>query len=208
MSTKREKKERIRNEIIAASHEYKNKLAGKVFLYIYGDAFFEVNFPVESFLHLTGVDTMLSAKNFYSKAQKGQLSERQFFFDKQHSYAVAKKKLPCLKRLSVLTNSLVCVVTDYKTITLTYRIGLTNLDFTLGLTENTDTAGNKINEWLLPRTLRVKDKSIENSSNAAFVDFILCKNASERLYSEVKYAESGKTIPDSVKERLASGLSF
>ena len=74
-------------------------------------------------------------------------------------------------QLPALTNSLVCVVKEMNTVTLTYKVGVTNLNFTIGLTENIDCMGNKINEWLLPRTLRVKDKAIENSAYAEFIDF-------------------------------------
>ena len=43
-----------------------------------GNEYFEVSFPIDHFLHLTGIETRLSAKDFYKDA---------------------KKKLPCLKRL-------------------------------------------------------------------------------------------------------------
>lgn len=77
---------------------YSNDLAGKTFLYVYGEEFFEVSFPVDHFLHLTGVETKLSAKNFYKNAKKGILTNNQFYFTGRHPYANAKKKLPCLKR--------------------------------------------------------------------------------------------------------------
>ena len=57
---------------------YSQNLAGKTYLYVYGNEYFEVSFPIDHFLHLTGVETRLSAKDFYKNA---------------------KKKLPCLKRL-------------------------------------------------------------------------------------------------------------
>lgn len=31
-------------------------MAGKAFLYVYGEEFFEVSFPIDHFLHLTGVE--------------------------------------------------------------------------------------------------------------------------------------------------------
>ncbi|MFR3882902.1 MAG: PBECR4 domain-containing protein [Lachnospiraceae bacterium] len=57
---------------------YSQNLAGKTYLYVYGNEYFEVSFPIDHFLHLTGIETRLSAKDFYKDA---------------------KKKLPCLKRL-------------------------------------------------------------------------------------------------------------
>lgn len=64
MATKVDKKNAIRQGIIKAAIVYSQSLAGKTFLYVYGDEYFEVSFPVDHFLHLTGVETRLSAKDF------------------------------------------------------------------------------------------------------------------------------------------------
>lgn len=53
--------------------------------------FFEVSFPVDHFLHLTGVETYLSAKEFYKNAKKGKITNSQFYFDERHLYANAKR---------------------------------------------------------------------------------------------------------------------
>ena len=108
MATKVDKKNAIRQGIIEAAIVYSQSLAGKTFLYVYGDEYFEVSFPVDHFLHLTGVETILSAKDFYRNARKAILTNNQFYFDARHIYANAKKKLPCLKRLPELTNEMVC----------------------------------------------------------------------------------------------------
>ena len=78
---------------------YSQNLAGKTYLYVYGNEYFEVSFPIDHFLHLTGVETRLSAKDFYKNAKKATLSNNQFYFNARHPYANAKKKLSCLKRL-------------------------------------------------------------------------------------------------------------
>ena len=65
MATKTDKKNMIRQGIIDSAEIYSQNLAGKVFLYVYGDEYFEVSFPIDHFLHLTGVETRLSAKDFY-----------------------------------------------------------------------------------------------------------------------------------------------
>lgn len=62
MATKVDKKNAIRQGIIEAAIVYSQSLAGKTFLYVYGDEYFEVSFPIDHFLHLTGVETRLSAK--------------------------------------------------------------------------------------------------------------------------------------------------
>lgn len=206
MATKTDKKEHIRKQIIDAACIYRDHLAGKAFLYVTGDEYFEVVFQTDRFMHLTGVNSKLRAQDFYDKAKESELTTGQIYFDPEHPYHGAKKKLPCLKLLPSLTNSLVCVVKDMKTLTLTYKIGVTNLNFTIGLTENLDFEGSKINDWFLPRTLRVKDKAIENSSDAAFVDFIFSKDASLEKYNTITFSDSGKAIPDTVKGMLAESL--
>lgn len=147
-------------------------------------------------MHLTGVDSNISAKQFYSYSKDSKLSTSQFFFSNKHPYDNARKKLPCLAKLPELTKSMVCVLKDISTLTVTYKIGLTNLEFTLGLTENVDFNGNKINDFFLPMTLRVKGKSIENSSDGNFVDFIFVKDAaSSKPYSNLIYYDEKKECP-------------
>ena len=204
--TKQAKKIAIRNEIIDAAEIYKRELAGKVFMFVYGNEWFEVVFKTDRFLHLTGVTSQLSARDFYNKAQKRQLTEQQFTFTQQHPYETARKKLPCLKRLPELTTHLVCVVKDLTTVTLTYKIGLTNLDFTLGLTENVDTTGNKVNDWFLPRTLRTKDNAIDISSDALFVDFVLEKNASEDKYRKITFNDGNKELPENIYQFVDNSI--
>lgn len=206
METRSNKKEHIRKQVIDAAQVYRNELAGKVFLYVTGEEYFEVVFQTNRFMYLTGVNSRLSAQEFYDKAAEAKLTTGQIFFDQEHPYHGAKKKLPCLLLLPLLTNSMVCVVKDMKTMTLTYKLGITNLNFTVGLTENVDFEGNKINDWFLPRTLRVKDKAIENSDSAEFVDFIFMKDASMDKYNTLVFSDDNKEMPNSIKIMLDEKL--
>lgn len=61
--------------ITEAEIVYFQNLAGKTFLYVCGDEYFEVSFPIDHFLHLTGVETRLSAKDFYNNAKKSILTK-------------------------------------------------------------------------------------------------------------------------------------
>ncbi len=182
MATKTDKKNVIRQGIIDSAIVYSQSLAGKEFLYVYGDEFFEVSFPTNHFLHLTGVETVLSAKDFYKNAKKAKLTNNQFYFDARHPYANAKKKIPCLKRLPELTNDMVCILKEMKTLTIVYKLSVTNLEFTLGLTENIDKNGRKIDNFFLPMSLRVEDTSVEKSNDGEIVDFIFAKDASIKKY--------------------------
>lgn len=98
---------------------------------------------------------------------------------------------------------MVCVLKDLTTVTLTYKIGVTNLEFTLGLTENLDAEGNKINDLYLPRTLRVKDKSINMSRDGEIVDFIFVRDASKSIYEEIAFRDDNKTIPESISSLIS-----
>lgn len=202
MATKTDKKNMIRQNIIDSAAIYSQNLAGKVFLYVYGNEFFEVSFPVDHFLHLTGVETRLSAKDFYKNAKRAILTNNQFYFDTRHPYANAKKKLPCLKRLPDLTNDTVCILKDMRTLTIVYKLSVTNLEFTLGLTENTDDKGNKINDFFLPMSLRVEDSSVEKSNDGEVVDFIFSRDASVSRYETLLVKDESKNIPNCIKHLI------
>ena len=199
MATKSIKKNKIRQQIIDAAKVYSKDLVGRTFLYIYGKEYIEVTFPTESFLHLTGVASTLSANDFYKYAKSGKLTVQQFYFDSRHIYANAKKKLPCLIKLPELTNSMVCILKDLKTMSIIYKLSLTNLEFTLGLIENIDSKGKKINELFLPMSLRVKDSSVEKSNDGEIVDFIFSKDASISLYDTMLVEDKNKSIPEKLK---------
>ena len=202
MATKTDKKNMIRQNIIDSAAIYSQSLAGKVLLYVYGNEFFEVSFPVDHFLHLTGVETRLSAKDFYKNAKRAILTNNQFYFDTRHPYANAKKKLPCLKRLPELTNDTVCILKDMRTLTIVYKLSVTNLEFTLGLTENTDDKGNKINDFFLPMSLRVEDSSVEKSNDGEVVDFIFSRDASVSRYETLLVKDESKNIPNCIKHLI------
>lgn len=195
MATKTDKKNRIRQAIIESSIVYSQNMAGKTFLYVYGNEYFEVSFPVDHFLHLTGVETNLSAKNFYKNAKKAMLTNQQFYFSVRHPYANAKKKLPCLKRLPELTNSMVCILKDMKTVTITYKLSVTNLEFTLGLMEGA-------NKLFFPMSLRVEDSSVAKSDGGEVVDFIFSKDASLEKYDQLRVKDDRKKIPQNLKHLI------
>lgn len=184
----------IRKQVISAADIYKEELAGRVYLYVYGDSCLEVAYMTECFKHLTGIESNLAGRSFYENAKNGTLSTEQISFSSRHPLKTAKKKLKCLNQLPQLTRNLVCVVQDMYTMTLTYKLGITNLEFTIGLTEFVDRNGHKRNNWFVPRTLRINDKAIDTAKDAEFVSFIFSKKATEEQYDEVCYADG--VIPE------------
>ncbi len=202
MATKREKKEEIRKKIVMSAEIYGRRLAGKTFLYAYNDTFFEVVFPIDHFQHLTGVETTLGKRDFYQKSKRRQLTHKQFYFSTRYSYANAKKKLPCLIRLPELTTEMVCILKDMHTQTVIYKLSLTNLEFTLGLTPHS--SGDQ--ELFYPMSLRVNDKSVEKSTDGDIVDFIFSKDEGLVLYDELLVWDKSKKIPGSIKPLITKEL--
>lgn len=90
--------------------------------------------------------------------------------------------------------------------TITYKLSLTNLEFTLGLTKNTYNTGNKINDFFLPMSLRVKDSSVEKSKDGEIVDFIFSKDASIAKYDTLLVEDKNKKIPECIKHLISNSF--
>ena len=90
--------------------------------------------------------------------------------------------------------------------TITYKLSVTNLEFTLGLTENTDRGWNKINDFFLPMSLRVKDSSVEKSNDGEIIDFIFSKDASVAKYDVLLVEDKDKKIPDCIKHLISDSF--
>lgn len=206
MTTKNEKKNVIRQNIIDAAIVYKNNLAGKRFLYVYGNEFFEVLFPNDCFLHLTGVESRLSAKEFYKDARRNRLTIKQFYFSSRYPYTNAKKKITALKRLPDLTTNMVCILKEMHTQSVVYKLSVTNLEFTLGLTEDIDSKGHKKSGLFLLMSLRIEDKSVENSDDGDIVDYIFSKSASDSKYNTMLVQDKEKILINSVRDLINENL--
>ena len=73
-------REQIISAICNAAKQYKQNLIGKKFLFIFESRSIEIVFKKDSFKHLTGVSSYLSAKQFYKKALNGTLRKEQIWF--------------------------------------------------------------------------------------------------------------------------------
>lgn len=101
---------------------------------------------------------------------------------------------------------MVCILKDMQTVTIIYKLSVTNLEFTLGLTENIDNQGKKINDFFLPMSLRVEDTSVEKSNDGEIVDFIFSKDASKTKYDSIQMEDKNKTIPNCVKHLISDSF--
>ena len=98
---------------------------------------------------------------------------------------------------------MVCILKDMQTVTIKYKLSVTNLEFTLGLTENTDDKGKKENDFFLPMSLRVEDSSVEKSNDGEIVDFIFSKDTSMAKYDTLLVEDKHKSIPERIKQLIS-----
>ena len=124
-------RKKIIHEISAAAELYKKNLVGRQFLYVFDGRFIEVMYKAENFLHLTGVGTGLSAKQFYKYAVNRILSTSQILFNAAHPYDLCVRKLQHLCDMAELAASECFMLEEIRTSTQLYKFGTTNLDFTL-----------------------------------------------------------------------------
>ena len=190
----------IVERIKIAVQVYKATFVGKTFMYVFDDRYIEVVFRARDFMHLTGVDSTLSASSFYRDAVRGNISTQQFGFTHRNPYDLSKKKTAKLITLSSVTNSDLIILEDLYTNTATYKFGVTDLGFTVCLDK--DVASNHY----YPRSLRVED-SFDRASDAFEVDYIFSKPNDEKLYSDLLYMNNGRSL-DNLPEEIASLINI
>lgn len=203
--TREEKKLQIRRDIFLAVGKYKDHLVGRCFLYIFDNRYIEVTFKADNFKHLTGVDSNLHGKDFYNKAKNHTLTTSQFYFSEKHPYNAAKKKIRYLHRLDELTNTDIFLLEKMGTNTITYKFGFTNLEFSLGLTENIKShSGEKIDDFYLPQTFRIKDKSFDRSKDIHSIDLIFEKDDKLDKYKKITFGDKDLVykLPEKIQDLL------
>lgn len=81
-------KSQIIKRIHKAAISYKQYFLGYTYMFVYDNQFVEVRFKKSSFLHLTGVDTKLSAEDFFAHAVKKINCDHQKFYFLQTTHIV------------------------------------------------------------------------------------------------------------------------
>ena len=198
-------KSQIIGRIHNAAKQYKNYFVGNTYMFVYENQYVEVMFKKTSFLHLTGVDTKLSAEDFYKHALKKKgLRPMEISFNKEHPYDLAEKKTEYLADLYKITLTDVMIATDVATMTFTYSIGITNLEFVICLGDDTDSVGNVIGSHKIPYSFRIEE--IKNSKfNALFeVTHILKKSTFSKKYNILTFGdkEKIKELPQIIQEKI------
>lgn len=204
MKKKRYNKFVIRNQIINAARNYSRYLVGKTFAYIFDNRFVEVIYRKSEFLHLTGVDTNLNAKEFFKEAVNGTLSEKQFWFSARHPYELCSMKMLQLNNLEKIINSEILIDEIITTRTTTFKFGLTDLCFTLCLDHDIDKKGLQKSSYYIAKSLRAED-CLKRCNEVYSVDSILERLTSEKYYTRINFLEKDSSIdkiPNSIKEKI------
>lgn len=195
-------------EINRAAQLYKKHLVGKKFLYVFDGRYIEVCFKTDSFRHLTGVETNLSAKRFYQYAVKNHLQSSQIYFTSRHPYSLCKKKLKHICEIAVLARTENFMLEEIMTNTKSYRFGTTNLNFTLCLNKEYDKNGHEKSECYIVESLRDED-CFSKSKTAYEVSHIFSKDNSDKKYSNLLFMDRRSDLdmlPDKVASMIEDSL--
>lgn len=187
-------------EIKSAAKSYKQYLVGRKFLYVFDGRYIEVIYKAQNFKHLTGVETSLPAKRFYSSAVNDTLQTSQVWFSKAHPYELCLRKIKHLHELVNLASSESFMLEEIGTKTQTYKFGTTDLNFTLCMNRELDPGGNEINECYIVQSLGDED-CFDKSKHVYEVTHILSKPNDSRYYSDVVYLgkkESIASLPECI----------
>lgn len=200
-------KELIRQNILSSAEVFKQYMMGKYFLYIFEDnTFIEVFYRKSSFSHLTGVDSYLTAKDFYKKAINKVLTTGQFYFNSvTHPFHLARKKSEKLSDIHKFVEDDLIVLKDTTTDSQTYKFGLTDVDLTLCFSENIDPkTNNKIDDYYIPSSFRVGGDMFSKSSDCLTVDYIFMKQNKNQKYKTLYYGEITEIgeLPSAVLELI------
>lgn len=186
----------IVQQIRTAAQLYKKHLVGKKFLYVFDCRYIEVTFKADSFKHLTGVESSLSAREFYRKAIQGQLFPQHVSFTAMHPYALCCKKMQHIHDIANLATTECFMLEEITTTSRTYRFGATDLQFTICLDRPTDAAGVPVNEVYIAESLRHGD-SMDKSRDVYDVSYIFSKNNTDKEYDTLVFRDR-----DAAKEDL------
>jgi hypothetical protein len=173
------------NTIHRAAVSYKANLVGKTFLYVFDDRYIEVIYKAINFKHLTGVESALSSKRFYSLALSNHLKPNQIFFSPRHPYALCQRKLKHLEDLIDVASSENFMLEEISTQTKVYKFGTTDTKFTLCLTEDLDASGNLKSNLMTVQSLRDED-CFSKAKDAFVVTHILSKPNDQKQYDVIQ----------------------
>lgn len=187
--THRDKVKLVRDSIILNAQVYR-KLVGKYYLYIFENNYFEMYFGTANYMHLTGVGSKVSPKQFYELAKDCKLQENQIFFSNRFPLKTALQKNISLSSLPNFISEGYFVVKDLVTDTAKYPYAITNIEQSvlIGLKTEED------DEIYIPKSFRVKGKAFDKADDDKLfeINYILSKMDKESLYDTILYHDDTK----------------
>lgn len=202
--SKAEDKKRIVSEIVEAAKLYKKNLVGKTFLYVFNDRYIEVEYLASGFRHLTGVDTYLSAKDFYKKATTGKLWCNQIYFTSLHPYRLCEKKIAHIKDIVELATSECFMLENVTTETKSYQFATSDLKFILCMNQRQDDSGLPKSSKFSVESLRDED-GFNKAEDAFEITHILSKSNDAPLYTDIVWLDKNhsiETLPEYVADLI------
>lgn len=203
-------KAQIIRKIHNAAIAYKNHFIGNTYMFVFDGKYIEVMFKKTSFLHLTGVDTKLSAENFYEHAilNRG-LRPQEVMFGPNNPYDLADKKTQYLQELYKITITDVVIATDIVTMTFTYGIGITNLEFIVCLGDDTDLSGKLKSNCKVPYSFRVEEIDNNKFKDLYDVSYVFKKRTGTKKYEEITYGniKEIENLPQEIRNNLVINLN-
>jgi hypothetical protein len=207
MNRERDRKSII-NQIEQAADVYRKHLVGKRFMYVFDNRYIEVIYKIQNFRHLTGVDTKLSAKQFYSYAVSNMLTTSQIYFDAVHPYDLCVRKVKHIGEIATLACSKSFMLEEITTNTQSYKFGTTDMNFTLCMNKEKDDQGNEKGDCFVVQSLRDED-CFSKSNQAYVVTHIFARQNDVKKYTDRLYMDSAASmedLPECVKDLLEPSL--
>ena len=198
----------IVKKIENAAALYREKLVGKRFIYVFDNRYIEVIYKAENFRHLTGVETFLTARRFYSYAARRILATSQVSFSSSHPYDLCLRKRQHINEVAEMAGSESFILEEIKTNTKSYKFGTTDLNFTLCMNRELDSQGNEKGDCFIVQSLRDGD-CFKKSKDVYVVTHILSRSNDKKKYTDLLYMDQSATIQDlpaNILELIDEGL--
>lgn len=190
----------IASEINSAAKLYRERLVGRSFMYVFDGRYIEVIYKAANFKHLTGVDSRLTAREFYALATKGRLRAEQIGFSDRHPYALCKKKIVHISQLATLATSESFMLENVSTRTQSYKFGTTDLNFSVLMNER--------GGCFVAESLRDED-CFSKSSDVYPVTHIFSRRNDEKKYADALYVDglrANADLPEGIRGLLTEPL--
>lgn len=206
--SKTQDRKNIVKKIEDAAELYREKLVGKRFLYVFDGRYIEVIYKAENFRHLTGVETFLAAKRFYSYAARRILTTSQIWFSVAHPYDLCIRKVEHIGEVATMAGSESFMLEEIKTDTQSYKFGTTDLNFTLCMNRELDDQGNEKGDCYVVQSLRDED-CFKKSKDAYVVTHIFSRSNDGKKYTDLLYMDKSadmQSFPDAIRELIDESL--